>query len=75
MDSLDIPKEVEGKPQSLTTDTDSKYNKNRRGISLDLYLLSYNLGLGGFYIDEKIVKIVPNYKKNLLNNKTSFWGL
>ena len=27
MDSLDIPEEVETKPQSLTTDTDNKYNK------------------------------------------------
>ena len=28
MDILDTPKEVENKAQSLTTDTDSKYNKN-----------------------------------------------
>ena len=61
MDSLDIPKEVETKPQSITTDTDSKYNKNRRGILLKLYLLSYNMSLGGFYIDEKIVIILPKF--------------
>ena len=30
MDSLDIPKEVETKPQSLTTNTDSKYNKRQK---------------------------------------------
>ena len=61
MDILDIPKEVETKPKSLTTDTDSKYNKNRRCMLLKSYLLSYNMNLGGFYIDEKIVKILPKF--------------
>ena len=56
MDSLDIPKEVETKPKSLYTDRDSKYNKKRRGILLTLYLLSYYMSLGGFCIEEKIVK-------------------
>ena len=32
MDSLDIPKEVETKPQSITTDTDSKYNKKTKEV-------------------------------------------
>ena len=63
MDSLDIPKEVETKPKSLYTDRDSKYNKKRRGILLTLYLLSYYMSLGGFCIDEKIVKILLKVKK------------
>ena len=66
MDSLNIPKEVETKPQSSTIDTDSKYKKKRRGILLKLYLLSYKMTLGGFQIDEKIVKILPIYKKMFL---------
>ena len=53
MDSLDIPKEVETKPQSITTDHTVNTIKKRRGILLKLYLLSYKMSLGGFYIDEK----------------------
>ena len=63
MDSLDILKEVETKPKSLYTDRDSKYNKKRRGILLTLYLLSYYMSLGGYCIDEKIVKILLKLKK------------
>ena len=63
MDSLDILKEVETKPQSLNTDRDSEYNKKRRGVLLTLYLLSYYMSLGGFCIDEKIVKILLKLKK------------
>ena len=59
MDSLDILKEVETKPKSLYTDRDSEYNKKRRGVLLTLYLLSYYMSLGGYCIDEKIVKKCP----------------
>ena len=63
MDSLDILKEVETKPKSLYTDRDSEYNKKRRGVLLTLYLLSYYMSLGGYCIDEKIVKILLKLKK------------
>ncbi len=63
MDSLDIPKEVETKPQSITTDRYSKYNKKKRGVLLTLYLLSYYMSLGRYCIDEKIVKILLKLEK------------
>ena len=62
MDCVDIPKEVETKPKSLYTDRDSEYNKKRRGVLLTLYLLSYYMSLGGYCIDEKIVKSLLKLK-------------
>ena len=62
MDTLDIFKEVETKPKSLYTDRDSEYNKKRRGVLLTLYLLSYYMSLGGYCINDKIVKILLKLK-------------